>query len=231
VFFAPNDDRHVDKRMERHRAERIAALTSVALFSSLNDAERAHVADHLIYAPFGNGEVITHQGSVAHWLYILIGGRAQIRVHRTETGRESEPAAVIATLDAPCVFGEMGLMTGEPRTADVVAMGSAECYRLDKGAFEEIIRNRPEIAEGMAKIMASSCSPRATSRTRRPRRSIPRPRASCIASAGSSGCPRNSLPRCRERAIAARQSGRHEPMDLEAARACVAAHRLHCGDG
>jgi len=45
-------------------------------------------------------------------------------------------------------------MTGEPRAADVVAMSDSECYRLDKTTFERVMRERPEIAAAMSKILA-----------------------------------------------------------------------------
>ena len=49
-------------------------------------------------------------------------------------------------LNAPDVFGEMGLMTGEARAADVIATSDVECFRLGKETFEQVLLNRPEIA-------------------------------------------------------------------------------------
>jgi small-conductance mechanosensitive channel/CRP-like cAMP-binding protein len=148
VFFAPDDAHDADARMARHRAERAAVLAGVELFQPLTDAERLHLADHLIPAPFARGETITRQDAVAHWLYILTRGRAEI-----VSNVEGKPHHV-ATLEAPAVFGEMGLMTGAPRTADVIALTDVDCYRLDKDGFQEIIAKRPAIAEAMSKTMA-----------------------------------------------------------------------------
>ena len=53
------------------------------------------------------------------------------------------------------VFGEVGMMTGEPRRATLIARGYAQCYRLDKGVFEQVIHSRPEIAEEVARILAT----------------------------------------------------------------------------
>jgi len=50
-------------------------------------------------------------------------------------------------------FGEMSLMTGEPRVASVIASTDVECYRLDKEAFEEIMQARPSIAEEVSHIL------------------------------------------------------------------------------
>ena len=60
-----------------------------------------------------------------------------------------------AQLGAGHYFGEMGLMTGEPRTASVIARSDIECYRLDKQAFQGILEARPEIAEEMSHKMAA----------------------------------------------------------------------------
>ena len=44
-------------------------------------------------------------------------------------------------------------MTGAPRAASVIAKTDVECYRLDKDAFEEIMRERPSIADEVAHIL------------------------------------------------------------------------------
>ena len=51
------------------------------------------------------------------------------------------------------VFGERGMLTGEPRSATVIATSDLECYRLDKAGFEGVIHARPDIAEEMSRIL------------------------------------------------------------------------------
>jgi CRP-like cAMP-binding protein len=101
------------------------------------------------YAPFAAGEVMTRQGAVAHWLYILTAGKADVRVCI-----DHAPPKTIATITAPGFFGEMGLMTGEPRANDVIAITDVECYRLDKDGFQKILLARPEIADEMSHTLA-----------------------------------------------------------------------------
>jgi CRP-like cAMP-binding protein len=60
----------------------------------------------------------------------------------------------VAELHEGDFFGEMGMMTGEPRSATVSALTDVECYRLDKEAFDEILSRRPEIAEDISQILA-----------------------------------------------------------------------------
>jgi len=136
-------------RRVRHRGERLRAVEQMELVKMLTDSEREHLADHLVFAPFVRGEIVTRKGNVAHWLYILLSGTVNIQI--TDGGE----TRVLTSIEAPGFFGEMGMMTGEPRAADVVAKTDVECYRLDKDGFAEIMRARPEIAKEMSKTMAT----------------------------------------------------------------------------
>jgi small-conductance mechanosensitive channel/CRP-like cAMP-binding protein len=147
LFVAPEEAEGA--RAERHTEERKRATEPVELLQTLTPEERGFVASKLLYAPFTAGETITKQGAVAHWLYILCKGTVEIR-RRGETGL----AKAVATIDAPGFFGEMGLLTGDPRRADVVAVTDVECYRLEKAALDRILHERPEVAEQIARAIA-----------------------------------------------------------------------------
>jgi hypothetical protein len=153
----PREERLMVKDNEAHRlaqharemARRQAALARVDLFATLSDAERAELAGHLVDAPFVKGDTITRQGAVAHWLYLIVSGEADVW-HEADGERTH-----VATLLAGNVFGEMGLMTGEPRRATIVARTDVQCYRLDKAGFEKVLRSRPDIAEEMSRTLAA----------------------------------------------------------------------------
>jgi CRP-like cAMP-binding protein len=132
----------------RELGRRLKALRGVEVFASFSDEELKALADRLVYAPFARGGVITRQGMVAHWLYILVAGEAEVWLEQDGERR------LLTTLPAGSVVGEMGMLTGEPRRATVTAKSDAECYRLDKAGFEEVIRSRPAIAGEMAGILA-----------------------------------------------------------------------------
>ncbi|MGZ5481775.1 MAG: cyclic nucleotide-binding domain-containing protein [Pyrinomonadaceae bacterium] len=145
--------REEQERQERKRTaeidKRADALKSVELFQSLTDEERQALAERLRTAPFVRGEAMTRQGAEAHWLYLIKKGDAEVRV--SVDGNLSEQ---VATLHAGDFFGEMGMMTGEPRSATVIALSDVECYRVDKGAFHDIMHSRPEIAEDISHVLA-----------------------------------------------------------------------------
>jgi len=141
-----------EKRAERKQGEKVGqrgeALKRVELFSKLTEEERRELAAKLKVAPFVRGEPLTKQGAEAHWLYIIIEGKAEVYV--TVDGK-SEKVASIGEGD---FFGEMGMMTGQPRRATVTAATDVVCYRLDKGALQEIVNRRPEIAEDISHVLA-----------------------------------------------------------------------------
>ena len=147
VLFRQEEDDAM--RTRRHKERRVHALESVDLFHSLTPDERAFLAEHLQDAPFAAGETCTKQGAVAHFLYVLCAGSVEIRRHT-----DGSHAPVVATIDAPGFFGEMGLMTGEPRTADVVAVTDVQCYRLDKAGLKRVLDERPEAAEQFSQTLA-----------------------------------------------------------------------------
>lgn len=146
----------VTEETRERRAEKSAAqlercrrlIDALPFFRALADAERDTLARGMRYAPFGRGEVMTRQGADAHWLYLMEDGDAAVHVVVGELQRE------VGRLTAPTVFGEMSLLTGEPRSATVVSTSDSECFRLDKAVFQQVLAARPELAETFATLLA-----------------------------------------------------------------------------
>ena len=121
-----------DARQRRHRSPRCPTRT------------KAEIAERLQYAPFARGDVITKQGNTAHWLYIVAFGEAEVLLRAAAR----RAAACIGTVHAGQFFGEMALLTGDARTATVVAKTDVECYRLDRASFQELLLVAPRDRRG-----------------------------------------------------------------------------------
>jgi small-conductance mechanosensitive channel len=127
---------------------RVGVLAGVPLFAGLHAVELRTVASRVRVTPFMKNDVITRQGAVAHWLYVLVSGEADVWYEARNGERR-----YVSTLGAGAVFGEKGMMTGAPRSATVQARTDAVCYRIDKESFESILRARPQLADPLAGIM------------------------------------------------------------------------------
>ncbi|MBN1607268.1 MAG: mechanosensitive ion channel [Polyangiaceae bacterium] len=148
VFVTTDTTERREKKVRQDLERRVQWLQRIELFKSLSPDELNRLAAALHAIPFAPDEVLTRQGAEAHWLYMIVSGRTSVRVRHEDMERE------VAQLGAGQYFGEMGLLTGEARTATVVALEEVECYRLGKQVFEELVVERPEIATEVASELA-----------------------------------------------------------------------------
>lgn len=145
VFLSQDDEAHAESKRRREHRQRMELLQSLPLFRELTEAERESLAEAMTRAPFAKGESMTIQGREAHWLYLLASGTGDV-ILADDDGTQRK----VGTLVGPDFFGERGVMTGEPRSATVVAATPCLCYRLDKEAFKAILTQRPEVANIVA---------------------------------------------------------------------------------
>jgi small-conductance mechanosensitive channel/CRP-like cAMP-binding protein len=136
----------------KEQGSRVALLRSLELFAPLTDDETQALAAQLRPAPLAPGDVVTRQGEPSDSLFIL--ARGDVAIFRDgEHGRQGRK--LLAKLKEPAFFGEMGLLTGQARTATIIAESEGLCYRLDKSGFEAIIQARPLLAEAMSQTVAA----------------------------------------------------------------------------
>ena len=150
VHAVSRDEAHADVVRKRELGRRLELLRQVDLFSVLSEDEMSELCERLQYAPFARGDVITKQGNIAHWLYIIMFGEVDVRYEPPNAAPQT-----VSTLRAGQFFGEMALLTGDARSATVVAKTDVECYRLDGKSFQGLLLGRPQIAEGIARVIAS----------------------------------------------------------------------------
>jgi CRP-like cAMP-binding protein len=148
VHGVAKDQAHAETVRRRELTRRLEALATVPPFAELPEETKADIAERLQYAPFARGDTITKQGNKAHWLYILAFGEAEV-LYEPPGGAPS----VLGSVQAGEFFGEMALITGDSRTATVVAKTDVECYRLDRASFQELLLGRPEVSEAIKRVM------------------------------------------------------------------------------
>jgi small-conductance mechanosensitive channel/CRP-like cAMP-binding protein len=148
LFVTQLDAAHEHDKSERELARRMEAVMRVDFFAPLDGAERRQLAVGLVHRVYGLGEVLVRAGAEAHDLYILSDGEVSVRV--SAEGLEKE----VSTLGPGQFFGEMALMTGQLRTATVVAKCDVDCYVLHRPIFKELLDKNPALVEKMSKLLA-----------------------------------------------------------------------------
>lgn len=116
-------------------------LARVPLFAGLSRRHLRRVAEHADLALFRPGEHIVREGQPGGTFYVVVEGEAVVRQRGRRIGR----------LRPGDFFGEISLLDGGPRTADVVAETPVTTIRVFKRAFDRLLREEPGVA---AKILA-----------------------------------------------------------------------------
>jgi CRP-like cAMP-binding protein len=111
-----------------------AAVPHVSCFRGLDDAEAAEAARHIEAVRLAPDEVLFRQGDVADSLYMLLEGKIEIHIH--VPGQEDR---LLTTMEAGVVFGEIGLLLDEPRSATALAATEAELWRIPREPFQSAV--------------------------------------------------------------------------------------------
>lgn len=125
------------------------ALRVKPFFQCLNEEETQRLICGARMLRFGRGEKIIVQGDEGHSMFVLIHGSAGVFVQK-----ENSPAHQIAKLHTGDYFGEMSLLTGEPRTATIIAQADCEVLEIDKTAFAEIIAINPALLDRLSEVLS-----------------------------------------------------------------------------
>jgi CRP-like cAMP-binding protein len=125
-------------------------LKHVALFAMLDEAEKAGLAAHMTLHLFTANDIIVEQGAPGDSMYIVAEGLLYVYIAQAESGTLLK----VAEISPGQFFGEIPLLTGEPRSATVKAETEALVYEITREDMERLLDKRPEIAEHLTEIIA-----------------------------------------------------------------------------
>jgi small-conductance mechanosensitive channel len=154
IFLTHDNPEREARKVEREVDQRMRALQKVDLFSGLAPKLQRALADQLDFTPFATGEKVTREGEKDDGLYMIVEGEAIVQIG----GGSNDSSGLIGPRDVARLgpgqfFGEMSLMTGEARTATVIAASELLCYRMNKASFEQILKDTPAIADQIAEVL------------------------------------------------------------------------------
>lgn len=126
----------------------LALLRNIPLFSGLPEEQLNQLARMAVSRKVARGTTIVFVGDHTDSLFILVSGSAKV-MNRDGDGRE----VILAMLSAGECFGEMGLIDGSPRSADVVASESCELLVIAKSDFKQAIVGNGDLCFNIMKSL------------------------------------------------------------------------------
>jgi small-conductance mechanosensitive channel/CRP-like cAMP-binding protein len=137
------------ERRERALARTHAVMAALELLRPLPEDARAMLVERASLRRYGPGEPVVRKGEPSGEMFIVERGSLAVEIPRNGA------AAEVAQLGPGECFGEMGLLTGEARSATVRAKTLCDLVAIDHDAFHEVLASHPEIVERMGALLAA----------------------------------------------------------------------------
>ncbi len=128
----------------------ISLLRQVPLFEGLDDEQLDAIALVTITRRFDKHQVIILAEEEGDALFIISSGQVKVSIVSAD-GRE----VILSLLGTGSVFGELSLLDGKPRSANVVATENTDLYMLRRSDFLQLVYKVPQIAVGLLAELAA----------------------------------------------------------------------------
>ncbi len=124
-------------------------LRNVPIFTDLSDSDLTKIATKMVSREYEKGQIILLEESMGETFFIITRGTVKV-TRLSDDGRE----VILAMLGESDFFGEMSLLDGEGRSANIVANENAEVMTLSRRDFLECLESYPKIAIALLEELA-----------------------------------------------------------------------------
>ena len=143
---------HVERKpapaAQEEEAEALSILRGEPLFECLSEEQLVRMIRDARLKLFGRGEPVIEEGAAGDSMFVMLRGAANVFV--SKNGSKIH----VATLGAGDCFGEMSLLTGEPRSATVRADGDCHVMEIGKPIMAQVLRDAPACMEQLSQLLA-----------------------------------------------------------------------------
>ena len=126
-------------------------LAMMPLFRSLDREHLLNLVAQSNEKIFTAGNVALHQGEPTDSLYVVLSGRMRVIQATFESPVAGE---VLAEIGYGEIFGELGVLTDQPRSATIVAVEHTRCLEISPEDFMQVLQRTPEMAIAMLRMVA-----------------------------------------------------------------------------
>ena len=121
--------------------DKISLLESVPIFSDLSKSDLTKISDRMTHRKFTKNQMILLEDDLGQTFFVIATGSVKI-TRLSDDGRE----VILAMLGESDFFGEMSLLDGDGRSANVVALEESEVLTLARNEFLDILEQYPRIS-------------------------------------------------------------------------------------
>jgi small-conductance mechanosensitive channel len=152
-FAFPTRTLHVERKARTDSAETdgsgfIERLSAVDIFAPLSMEQMAQLAASSASHIFAPGEIVIRAGDEGSSMFVVHNGRVSVQI--SDNGKPR----TVAVLNEGDFFGEMALFTGEPRTANVLALEETEVLEIGHQAMKHLFDTNPDLVDSLSHIIA-----------------------------------------------------------------------------
>lgn len=122
-------------------------LQEVPLFAPLAEEEVERLATASTTRVYAPGEAIVRRGQEGNSMFVIIRGAVKVQIP------ENDYQKTINHLKTNDFFGEMSLLTGQPRTATVIAEEETEVIQIKKSALKPLFEANPDLMKAICDII------------------------------------------------------------------------------
>jgi len=144
MYLADDKERHLDNVLEP-----LSLIKDIDVFKPFSDEAKASLSQRIHSCTFRKNEFIVHQGDEGDSLFIIVEGAVKVQLRQA-----GEKVIDLAVLGAGKFFGEMALLTGETRSADVVAISETHLIEVTRDDIAPIMQQNPELSNMLAEVLA-----------------------------------------------------------------------------
>ena len=151
VIPAPVQNLHIHREASAAVPRKIPSMEVLArqpLLAPLTTQQRERLLQNARVQRFGRSEQIIQQGDRGTSMFLLLEGK--VAVTACSNGKEVH----LADLGPGDAFGEMSLLTDEPRMANVEALTDCQVWELDRSVLSPILKENPDLAHRLSELLA-----------------------------------------------------------------------------
>lgn len=129
--------------------DRVSLLSALEIFQGVNETSLKDLAGKLQIRRFSGGEEYFREGDDSREMYILVEGNLHV------TMEESGKRVYLNALQPGDYFGEMALMTDEPRSATITSISESTAFEIGRKEMSSILKDQPGLLEVLSRNLAA----------------------------------------------------------------------------